>query len=250
MPYTPVHPTENSVESIRELEKSLEEARKTVPKEILSLLWQMKEKMQEAEGKNVDEIEQILRYFREREPQKKGSGGGGSPAGSPIFKKSSFPLCNVIYESELLDVPTDPVRFSMWSGQRGVFLYKPVRESVELLEVLGHIWVEGHNERIPYQFYIRMLPVSEPMTVQERHLLGFFVGFERYAPERGKFFLDILDFPQESSEDPPTLLANEIPTYSRKFRSTEIVLNNSLLSAYMDEGLRFKCDLTVFAEAK
>ena len=222
--------------------------------------------LQTAVQKLWDEDLNTYRLFRdEAAPAPSGGGGGKStetPAPPPPIV---YPFCKITYGGlggwplgMNLDTgtwfPVQQVNFRLWDDtlQR----YKvPVFNQCEIQGIQGHIWIQTETDP-PEQHYVDLRVEEGSPVLTPGRLLGFDIGFERmedYGRKRGKFFVDVLQFPVELSNPRPTQIINEIhDKASKKLRTTDPILTSSQVDEYSYEnggqGLKFYCDLTMFVK--
>lgn len=227
--YSPVNAT-SSVDKLRKAQAILDEKG----------LGDLYHVLREVIDTDNSEIQNIYRLFRRGAEKKK---GGGSVAGASSPIKKPYLKYEIVLESERLETPAQIAMWSLWN-RHNARLYHYTEINIDIKAIGGVIWIEGHSTRIPEQHYIRAIPVLGSTQIPANSLIGYDVGFERYDADRKKFFIDIFEFPKEGT----TQLTEEIPISSRKFRSVDTILSDTLLSEYGNEGLRFKCQLDLFAQ--
>jgi len=219
--------------------------------------------LQEAIRKIWSDIENLYRLHRE--DGGKGPGGGGGSATSPVTIKKQiivYPLCNIVNENmavgyneytEVFESSTS-IRWALHPGRHDARYFQPIGNDCQIQYIMGTLWFqpkEGGSVIPAQQHFIRMNLFQGSPDLSGRNLLGFDFGFERFghpldSSSRGKFFLDVFEFPQETTQTPPTLLQDEISVSSRKYYSESPILDDTLLSDYHDHGLWCRLNLTVF----
>lgn len=227
------------------------------------------EALKNAQTKQWEETLNTYRLFREEGGTTAGGGGGGSIRETPPLPSSqkAFPLTRITYGNTGYPLgynidtgewhPTQIVDFRLWDDHMQRFK-APVHEDCEALAIRGHIWVQTGDTTgdPPEQHYVHMVLEEGSPTLQAGLLLGFDIGFERFEDtprKKGKFFIDIFQFPIESHNTPPTKITDEIHNKaSKKFRSIDPILNATQIDEYSYEnggqGLKFYCDLTLFVK--
>jgi len=218
---------------------------------------------QEATRKIWSEIENLYRLHRESAETKSG-GGGGSPA--PVTPKKetvTYPLCNIVSENMAVGYneyteefeSSTPVRWSLHPGRRNARFFQPIFNSCQIQGLIGTVWFEpkegSTSPQIAQQHYIKMNLFKGSSDLSGGNLLGFDYGFERFGQSsdpfaRGKFFIDVFEYPQETTQTPPTLLVDEISVTSRKYYSDSQILDSTLVDDYHDHGLWCRFNITVF----
>ena len=185
--------------------------------------------------------EDILRLFREKEDEIVGEGGGGGAEGGTNLRKDSVVL-RFEFESEKLDYPTQPVLHRMWDSANKRFFHY-VGKTITLREIGGVIWIEPYGGT-PQQHYVHLFPATGSNIILSESVIGYDIGFERFDADRRKFFIDIFEFPRESTSQ----MTQEIPTSTRKWRSDDYILTDAQLTNYTTDGLRFKCQIDLWCE--
>jgi hypothetical protein len=209
-----------------------------------------------------DELTNIYRIYRLGDEDEAGGGGVGGDTPQPLQKKvvPKVILPEIVFETTKMYVPTHEVMDTLGWGRKNKRIFIPVMYNLELEEILGSIWVETNTHGDPdnrhqeetHQYYVRLLHTGlGSIRVRKGMLLGFDVGFRRYAPNRGKFFMDIFEFSKESTNVNPADITWEIPVTGRKFESDEVILPSDLVDAYNTKtggpGLKLRTYLTISA---
>jgi hypothetical protein len=217
---------------------------------------------QEAVRKIWSDIENLYRLHREDGGNSPGGGGGAT---TPITQKKQiivYPLCNIVSEDmavgyneyvEAFESSTS-IRWSLHAGRHNARYFQPVGNDCQIQSICGTLWFqpkEGGSVIPAQQHFIKMNLFQGSPDLSGNNLLGFDFGFERFGHPldpfaRGKFFLDVFEYPQETTQTPVTLLSDEISVSSRKYYSTSPILNDTLISDYFEHGLWCRLNLTIF----
>lgn len=189
------------------------------------------------------DLEYAYRNFQWGPTERPQAGAGG---GAPRERIRRPPVCSLVTEMDQMSPPMSIVAFPIWNRN-------PVRElagvpdDAEIRRITGVVYVEPFAGGEPQAFLADCLPMAQPLYVPAGSLVGYDIGFGRYGDgtssesERGKFRIDVFVFREEGGAAELTAM---VPDGSARFMSTNVVLDSSLLAAYLDAGLRFKCNLT------
>jgi hypothetical protein len=260
---TPIHGSNPPTQDVNTIRRILEERR------IFDSIAPAFSSFQETIRKIWSDIENLYRLHRESGDEKTG-GGGGTQATAPKKELTPYPLCNIISEDMAVgynEYAQDEFgniqgRFEssnaiMWAllNREPAKLFVPVYNNVQILEILGTIWFEPKTGvHRPQQHYIKCNLFQGSPDLTGGNLLGFDFGFERFNHPldpfaRGKFFLDVFEYPQETTNSPPSLITKEISISSRKYYSQVPILEEvDLMDEYYENGLWCKLNLTIFVQ--
>ena len=184
------------------------------------------------------DIEWAFRNFQyKKQPDSSSSGGGG---GEPIKR---FPIAQIICEMEEFRPSMEPVMFPLW-GNRNTRYFVGIAHDVSISGIAGVVYVESLGGGVPSIFHVNALPIPESGSTfwPAGTLMGFDVGFGQYGTERLKFRLDAYRF-----HEGPTSTLQEVEDGGVKYQSTRAILDETLLTEYTTDGLRFKCILSLYA---
>lgn len=191
------------------------------------------------------EIENLYRLFRENEPDKKGSGGGGATSGSGVSTPKLGSI-DLEFEAENLEYPAMMVGHRIWNDTYAR-KYFSTNSAVKVLSISGCLWVENPSastpDRVPKEYIVRLYPQTGELISGSKALLGFDLGFDYYDAFRSSFAVYITEFSENLDHQ-----IDETKKYTKKYVTAYPVLDNTLVTSFHDSGLRFKCQLQVQLE--
>lgn len=192
------------------------------------------------------EILEIYRLFDDRPGGKKGGGGGGvTNTVPPVYVPVVIEYLTERLRPISLDENNSAVASLLWGGDdRALFDYHYNEVGGVITGMHGVIRFEGPDGLV-YEHFVNMNLEFGSFDLMKDKLLGFSLGFERFDGDRGKFYVDVMEFEktQQFLDTDHRMYTNISDKVSaRKFRSNVSILTDEQLEHYTI-GMRFACKL-------
>ncbi|MDT8323258.1 MAG: hypothetical protein RRA94_04020 [Bacteroidota bacterium] len=126
-------------------------------------------------------------------------------------------------------------------------------DSLQLIRIEGHIWIESHLTGLREHYYVDLVPDSGTyVPVEDGSLVGYSVGFGLYGQERRRFRCDTYEY-RDSGDSQFASESAELHR-SAKWISTADAISETMLQEYFDTvadspgtGIRLIMELVVYA---